>query len=440
MTGQAVKTRHPLDPRGLFYGWYIALAGAGSNFLILGLVVFGMGVFFEPMRTDLGWSAAALAAGQSLRSAEQGLLSPVTGYLLDRLGAKTMARIGVILLALGLALMAMVHDVWLFYLASTVVALGQSAGGGNAFGLTLMRWFNRNRGKATGLLNTGNGAGYFAVPVLTALVLGLGWRPTLLLTAGFILVCGLPLTVVLRAGPELYGLRPDGDKEVVADPSGKDPTPRRGAAPALAPTNSGMSVAEVLRTPAFYLLVLANAMGGVGVNAWVVFQIPHLLHSGFSHAAIGTFIASYGLLQISLRFNLGWLGDTIGRRRLYMISIALQATGLVIFSYVSPSHLWLLGLYGVTFGVGSAAWIVANQTITADYFGTRRYATIRGFAQVLHMPVGVAVPLLVGLAFDRMGTYHLAFLILGIISFSGILWLALIRRPLWNQLQTGSSR
>lgn len=422
------------SPRGLYYGWYIALAGAGSNFLLLGLAVFGMGVFFEPMRKELGWSATALAAGQSVRSAEQGFLAPVTGYLIDRLGAKTMARAGVILLSAGMALLSTVHAFWLFYLASMVVALGQSMGGMNAFSLTLMRWFDRNRGRAVGLMNTGNGAGYFTVPILTALVVAVGWRHTLLITSGFVLVCGLPLTMVIRPGPELYGLRPDGDPAPAPAPSA-DTAPGKPSGKTAARTDTGMAVAEVLRTPAFYLLVLTNAAGGSAQNAWVVFQIPHLLLRGFSPTAIGVFVASYGLLQISLRFALGWLGDSIGRRRLFMVSHALQAAGLLMFANVTPARMWLLGLYGLSFGVGQASWIVSSQTITADYFGTRRFATLRGLAQILQMPVSVLTPLLMGLAFDTTGSYHLAFLVLGSTCATGVLWLLLIRRPTWNQLQ-----
>ena len=41
--------------RWLFYGWYIALAGAGTNFLIGGIVNFGFGVFIDPIREELGW-------------------------------------------------------------------------------------------------------------------------------------------------------------------------------------------------------------------------------------------------------------------------------------------------------------------------------------------------------------------------------------------------
>ena len=86
----------------LFYGWYVALAGAASNFLVLGLVMIGASVFVDPVREELGWSVSAIALGFSLRSFEQGLLAPVTGLVVDRLGARRMAFAGVAIVAAGL--------------------------------------------------------------------------------------------------------------------------------------------------------------------------------------------------------------------------------------------------------------------------------------------------------------------------------------------------
>ena len=42
-------------------------------------------------RLFYGWSLAAISVGFSLRSFEHGLLAPVTGSLVDRLGARRMA-------------------------------------------------------------------------------------------------------------------------------------------------------------------------------------------------------------------------------------------------------------------------------------------------------------------------------------------------------------
>ena len=47
----------------LFYGWYIAAAGAGTNCVVLGITQFGFGVFIEAFRVTFGWSVTAIALG-----------------------------------------------------------------------------------------------------------------------------------------------------------------------------------------------------------------------------------------------------------------------------------------------------------------------------------------------------------------------------------------
>ena len=111
----------------LFYGWYIALAGAFTSFLTFGVVGFGFGVFIEPIREETGWSLAAISVGFSLRSFEHGLLAPVTGALVDRLGARRMALSGVLIVGVGLVLFSQSRVLWVYYLASLVIASGRES-------------------------------------------------------------------------------------------------------------------------------------------------------------------------------------------------------------------------------------------------------------------------------------------------------------------------
>ena len=48
-----------------FYGWYIALAGATSNFFVLGIVMIGASVFVDPIREEMGWRCAWRSGGRS---------------------------------------------------------------------------------------------------------------------------------------------------------------------------------------------------------------------------------------------------------------------------------------------------------------------------------------------------------------------------------------
>ncbi len=408
----------------LFYGWYIALAGAFTSFLTFGVVGFGFGVFIEPIREETGWSLAAISVGFSLRSFEHGLLAPVTGALVDRLGARRMAIVGVLIVGVGLVLFSQARVLWVYYIASLVIASGESLGSSTAYSAALMRWFDQKRGQALGLLASARGAGYFMVPVLAVLIGAFGWRSTLLIAAVVIVGCALPLSLVLRNRPEPYGYRPDGA------PAPATPTASQEASS----FGDGMTVAEALRTPAFYLLGTATAIGAATQISWIVHQVPHLQNVGFTLQGAAFITGAYGLFQVPLRFICGWLGDIVGRRRLYVISYFLQCVGMLIFASLSPSRLWLLPLYFLTYPFAHAAWVAMFMTLVADYFGTRYFATIRGLTSTLMMPLGFAGPVIAGWAFDQTGSYRLVFTCYALFTLSGAIFLLLIRRPTWAQL------
>ena len=418
-------TRRLPRPR-LFYGWHIAGGGAVSNFITIGIAVFGFGVFIAPMREEMGWSLTAIAFGFSLGSLEQGLLAPLTGVLLDRFGPRKMAIAGVLILSAGLLLFSQARSLEVYYLASLLMATGNSVGSLMAFSAALVNWFDRKRGSAMGLLNAGNGAGYFVVPVVALFVSTFGWRETLVIASIVVLVLGAPLALLLRDRPQRYGMLPDGE----AAPSHDEERPA-------VVHGGGLSVREGLSTPAFYLIALGTASGTFAVVAWLVHQVPHLEHAGFSTGGAALIIAVYGAFQVGLRVVAGWIGDALGRRRVYALALVLQGIGLLIFVHIEPGRLWLLPFYYVTFGLGHATWVVVQMTLIADYFGTRRFATLRGLSGSFQSPVTIVGPVLAGFVFDQTGTYSVIFTVYALVAASGAIWVMLVRRPLWTEVEAG---
>lgn len=418
-------------PRNVFYGWWIAFAGAGNNALLLGVTVFGFGVFIEPIREDLDWSLAALTVGFAIRSFQTGLLAPVVGILLDRIGPRRMSVAGVILVAFGLVLMSQMHDEWMFYLSSVVVAVGTSMAGVTSYSAALVRWFHRSRGRAMGVLFSGNALGYGMAPIMALLITSVGWRSTLLIAAAAIVAIGLPLALVIRPRPEDYGLLPDGDQPTPVAPASADGAPSA----SMPATEDGFTVRETLHTPAFYLLMLAITVGAPTQSALIVFQVPVLEHAGYSATGAAFLAAGYGLFQAPVRLVVGGVADRVGRRRAYVASFVLQAVGLVVFANMDSSRLWLVPLFYGTYAVGHALFTILFLATIADYFGTRRYASLQGIIQMAQMPLGIALPIITGLVFDRTGTFSMIFVVYSAMAALGALFVYLVRRPTWGELR-----
>jgi MFS family permease len=235
-------------------------------------------------------------------------------------------------------------------------------------------------------------------------------------------VVGFPLTLVIRNNPESYGLLPDGE------PPSAEASQRKAA------SKEGFEVKEALRIPAFYLLVVTQAVFGFAHSPWNTLQVPHLEAAGFSATSAGLLIAVYGLGQIPIRLTAGMVGDRLGRKRVYQVGYACHGLGLMAFAFLSPERLWLVPVYYLVFGMAQGAQHTAGQSVMADYFGPKRYATIRGLGQSLVLPATILSPIFAGAMFDRHGNYQLAYVILGCISATGVLWLSLIRRPQWSEV------
>jgi MFS family permease len=331
-----------------------------------------------------------------------------------------MARIGLLLLALGLVLLSQARTLPMYYGASLVLAVGQSSGTFIPYSALIVRWFQRKRGRAMGFLNSGNGSGFALVPLIAFLIATVGWRDTLLISAALVLVIALPLTFVMRNDPSVVGLDPDGE-------------PLAPSRPGVTPfAMSGETLGAVLRAPAFYLLALAQAANVATVQGWVVYQFPHLREQGLGVGYATAAGVGYAISQVFFRPASGVLGDRLGRRRLLIAAFALQGVGIVVLAAVAGDRIWLLAPYYMTFAFGQAGWVVMHTAIVADYFGPRRFATINALVNAAAMPVAVGSPIIAGIVFDRTGSYVPAFLAYGVLSTVAAFAILLIRRPVWR--------
>ena len=88
-----------------------------------------MSVWAVALESHFGWNRAQLGFALTFTRVEGGLMGPLEGYLADRLGTRRMVLIGMLILGVGFILFSRVQNLWMFYLAYIVMALGQGNGG-----------------------------------------------------------------------------------------------------------------------------------------------------------------------------------------------------------------------------------------------------------------------------------------------------------------------
>ena len=149
----------PRRVREVFYGWW--LVGFSGIIMVLATVPLfhAMSVWAVALERNFGWSRTQLSLALTFTRVEGGVMGPMEGYLSDRIGTRRMVFIGLLVLAAGWLLFGQVRNLWMFYLAFVVMSLGQGLGGWVPLMTLLNHWFVRRRAMAMGLAMMGSGLG-----------------------------------------------------------------------------------------------------------------------------------------------------------------------------------------------------------------------------------------------------------------------------------------
>ena len=201
---------------------------------------FSFPVFFVALVEEFGWSRGATALAFSISSVVQGVISPVVGMLVDRLGPRRVMLGGAVLLGLACTLSSRIESLASLYLmVGVLAAIGVCAVSWVPTGALIARWFTERRGSMMGLAFSGMGAGVLVMgPLAQWLIAGHGWRVAYLVLGVGTLVVLIPLIWLgVREAPGL---------------------PRRSEGPDPATASTARDeVADALRTRAFWALFFA---------------------------------------------------------------------------------------------------------------------------------------------------------------------------------------
>lgn len=153
----------------VFYGWWVVAAGASINAVGIGSFFYGFSTFFTPMITEFNWSRTVMSGAFSLSRLEGGIWSPVTGWLIDRYGARRILLIGVTMTGAGfIALYWINSPLSLYLIFGLFLSLGFNMGFMRANTAAVTKWFIKKRSRAISFLTVGNGVGG-AIPLTLAL-------------------------------------------------------------------------------------------------------------------------------------------------------------------------------------------------------------------------------------------------------------------------------
>jgi MFS family permease len=390
----------------IFYGWILA----GAAFLAWAVSIGprqAFSVFLLAFLQDFGWSRSATAAAFSVHMASYALGGCVLGLLLDRIGPRRVIAWSTGAWVLILLLCSRIERLWHLYLIFGVV--GGVAMSGLAYvpnNTLLSRWFIRYRGLATGMAQAGVPFGTAMFGVLAQLgTASIGWRWTYVAFGLLVAATALPLVLfILRDDPGQMGLTPDGIPAAPPDARGS----------AAAPT--GVVLFADQGCPGGYWIVFgANILRGMTMYAILIHQVAYLVDAGFTRMAAASFYSFSSILAVPSGLVAGLISDRLGRPRTYAVIAGLYVIGYASLLLVhDPSQTMFLGAFILASGVAMGANTPVFAAFLTDRLQGPRLGFLLGLQNIGFGAGAMLGPLLAGVLFDRLGSYRLAFCLMGV--------------------------
>ena len=244
-------------------------------FFVSGATTNCITIFLTPFMKRFGWNHAKVSLVPMAFSLALGLVSPLIGYLLDRLEARLVVCAGAAAAVVGLLIAS--QSAAISSMVGAYIAMGIGVGAATFIPASLVaaNWFKDNRGLAVGVVVAGSSASGIAMPpIADYMIRSFGVTATFFALAVPIAVLVIPaVLLVVRTRPE--GAIATSVAEQIK-------------------TLPGLEVGPALSTAAFWLLVLVQAFGMAGLGGTFYHIVPALINAGYSpaHAALVMELAS----------------------------------------------------------------------------------------------------------------------------------------------------
>ena len=377
---------------------------------------YGWTLFVNPIGDKYHWPKASIQLAFTIFVLTETWLVPLEGYLVDKLGPRSVTLGGGVLVAASWALNSIADSLSLLYIAAAIGGIGAGAVYGTCVGNAL-KWFPDRRGLAAGLTAMGFGAGsaLTVVPIAT-MIKSSGYEATFL---GFGLAQG---AVVLALGWMLR--QPAGTLAAHASSASRAAT-------------RDFTPLEMVRTRVFwimYAMFVLMAAGGLMATAQLapiardlkIADVPVSL-LGLTLPALTFALSIDRVLNGVTRPFFGWVSDRIGRENTMFIAFLLEGVGILLLSIFGGNALAFVLLTGLVFFAWGEIYSLFPATC-ADTYGSTYAAANAGLLYTAKGMAALLVPLSSLLA-SASGGWHSVFLAAAAMSLAAALLALLVLKP-----------
>jgi sugar phosphate permease len=356
--------------------------------------------------TQMGWLLSAFSLAYGLAQL------PLVG-LLDRAGTRSMLGAGLVVWSAAQMLIGLVKTFPQFLLLRVLLGAGESPYFPSGV-RSVREWFSEaTRGRATAILNSTQTFGLaVAPPVLTALMLALGWRSMFVVLGG----AGLMMAVLWLS---------------LHRPRSATSFPEAAASPA------GDALRNLLRQRTAWGMMLG--WGGINYTAWLYLTwLPDYLHTARHLSLANTgWLAAIPFLGGAIGMLLsGTLTDALAARggrlttihRLNLIAGMVVSAGATFF--VASAGTTTQAVAGITLALfaihfaGTSGWGYVQAVSPIAYVAS--LSALQNFASFM---IASVAPVLTGWLLDRTHSFTLALAVCSAVTLLGAISYATLAAP-----------
>ncbi|XP_022100068.1 monocarboxylate transporter 12-like [Acanthaster planci] len=406
-------------------GFYIVLCMHISTLLWAGLIK-GLGVLLPTLRdqfTVYTWMIGSLIAAVS---AMAGFASPLSALLNGIFGTGTVVIVSGFLY--GASVMLSSFSTSIPHIALTLCILA----GPSLFSITILtramagRHFTTGYAIATGIGTSGHAVGLMLLAPLIQLLLDTyGWRSALLLLGAISLhlgVCGFLLRIPQHPAEAREEYLPIGSIEQEASHVNK---PRSSDAKKNSPLRSLKNViidvknllgCAVCRRAEFWIGFLVFGCDSFAIDMWVLYFVAYAESKGFSGYEAVMFTFAGGMGNMVLKIIIGLILDFgLLKVRLGLL-VTIITSSLCLLTLPWMNTYWMMMINAFLYNGLNGMIRLLSDIYTRELLGAEDLVAAFSWMGVFKAAVILAFGFYPGLMFDKLGSYDLAFIILGCVA------------------------
>ncbi len=397
------------------YHWIIVTIVLFQLFSFGGLANTFTNIHVIPVSEALGISRTQFSLPISLKGLFTTLGTFLSGFFLSRFGSKRTIAFGLLFISLTYFLLGLcLNHYALLFLYCGMVGLGGGLCGTSVATKVITSWFHKHRGFILGLATSATTLGGSLLGILQPMAMERfqTYKASFLLGAILLLVAALMVIFFMKNTPEEMSLTPYGAGEEITHKKKRIAEAAR----------EGLTFQQMVRRPAFYLMILCILITCSTVYIASSVLVPHLIDQGLTLSQ-ATAANSYKHLLISVfKLAIGALCDKIGAKKSVQLCLVFTSLGLVLYTLVGSS-LPFTYFASTIMAMGAPVVMVLPPLLAFTLFGYRAQAQYTGIFLGMVSLSSMICTIVSNFTFDQLHSYNFAFLVVAGLGFALIFFL-----------------